>query len=244
MDRTLKILTPKGGTYLEQIVEGFKSALSLIASFDVELYSIVGLTLFVTIIATGISALLSVPLGIFLGIKDFPLKSLAIRILYTCMSLPPVIVGLFVFLMIARRGPLGRFGILYTVTAMIIAQILLVTPIITGIVYNGTLEKGRDIKNLGKTLGASRPQLLFLLIRELRIELFAGVISGYGRAISEVGAVMIVGGNIQGHTRVMTTAIAMLRSMGDYEMAIALGLILLGLSFVVNFTLYHFQQKA
>lgn len=228
---------------MEQIFEGFKSAFSLIASFDGELMSIVNLTLFVTLVATGISAALSIPLGIFLGIRDFPLKSLAIRFLYTFMSLPPVIVGLFVFLLISRRGPFGGLELLFTPTAMVIAQFLLVTPIITGIVYNGTLEKGRDIKNLGKTLGASRPQLLFLLIRELRIEIFAGVISGYGRAISEVGAVMIVGGNIQGHTRVMTTAIAMLRSMGDYEMAIALGLVLLGLSFIVNFTLYHFQQK-
>ena len=229
---------------MEEILEGFKNALSLIASFDGELMSIVSLTLFVTIVATGLSAILSVPLGIFLGIKDFPLKSLVIRFLYTFMSLPPVIVGLFVFLLIVRQGPLGGFGLLYTATAMILAQFLLVTPIITGIVYNGTLEKGRDIKNLGRTLGASRPQLLFLLIRELRIEIFAGVISGYGRAISEVGAVMIVGGNIQGHTRVMTTAIAMLQSMGDRSMAIALGLVLLGLSFLVNFALYHFQQKA
>ncbi len=229
---------------MEQIIEGFKSALSLIASFDPELISIVSLTLFVTIAATAMAAVISIPLGIFLGIKDFPLKSLVVRILYTFMSLPPVIVGLFVFLLIVRRGPLGGLGILFTATAMIIAQFLLVTPIITGIVYNGTLEKGRDIKNLGKTLGASRLQLLLLLIRELRIEIFAGIISGYGRAISEVGAVMIVGGNIQGHTRVMTTAIAMLRSMGDYEMAIALGLVLLALSFIINFALYHFQQKA
>ncbi len=229
---------------MAEIIEGFKNALSLITSFDGELMNIVSLTLFVTIVATGLAAILSVPLGIFLGIKDFPLKSLVIRILYTFMSLPPVIVGLFVFLMIVRQGPFGGFGLLYTATAMIIAQFLLVTPIITGIVYNGTLEKGRDIKNLGRTLGASRPQLLVLLIRELRIEIFAGVISGYGRAISEVGAVMIVGGNIQGHTRVMTTAIAMLQSMGDRSMAIALGLVLLALSFVINFALYHFQQKA
>ena len=229
---------------MAEIIEGFKNALSLITSFDGELMNIVSLTLFVTIVATGLAAILSVPLGIFLGIKDFPLKSLVIRILYTFMSLPPVIVGLFVFLMIVRQGPFGGFGLLYTATAMIIAQFLLVTPIITGIVYNGTMEKGRDIKNLGRTLGASRPQLLVLLIRELRIEIFAGVISGYGRAISEVGAVMIVGGNIQGHTRVMTTAIAMLQSMGDRSMAIALGLVLLALSFVINFALYHFQQKA
>lgn len=229
---------------MDQIFEGFKSAFSLIASFDGELMNIVSLTLFVTILSTGISTIFSVPLGILLGIKDFPLKSLVIRILYTFMSLPPVIVGLVVFLLLARRGPFGQFGLLWTATAMIIAQVLLVTPIITGIVYNGTLEQGRNIKDLGKTLGASRPQLLFLLIRELRIEIFAGIISGYGRAISEVGAVMIVGGNIQGSTRVMTTAIAMLRSMGDYDMAIALGIVLLALSFIVNFALYHFQQKA
>jgi len=229
---------------MDSIIEGFRSALHLIFSFDAELFQIVNLTMLVTILATMAATFIAVPLGIFLGIKAFPFKKLVIRVLYTFMSLPPVIVGLFVFLMISRRGPLGQLGILFTPAAMVIAQFILVTPIITGIVYNGTLERGLSIKALGKTLGASRIQLLFLMIRELRIEIFAGIISGYGRAISEVGAVMIVGGNIKGHTRVMTTAIAMLRSMGDYEMAIALGLILLTLSFVINFALFHFQQKS
>jgi tungstate transport system permease protein len=125
---------------------------------------------------------------------------------------------------------------------MIVAQIILVTPIITGIVYNGTKEKGEEILRLAKTLGANRFETLILLIKELRINIFTGIVSGYGRAISEVGAVMIVGGNIRGHTRVMTTTISMLRNQGDYEVAIAIGIVLLLLSFLINSLLYHFQQ--
>lgn len=165
-----------------------------------------------------------------------------IRFIYTAMSLPPVIVGLVVFLMLSRRGPLGFLDLIFTPTAMIIAQICLIAPIITGIVYNGTKERGYDIKNLAKTLGANKTQTLILLMKELRINIFTGIVSGYGRAISEVGAVMIVGGNIKGHTRVMTTTIAMLRNQGDYGTAIAIGIVLLLLSFIVNSLLYHFQQ--
>lgn len=163
--------------------------------------------------------------------------------LYTAMSLPPVIVGLVVFLILSRKGPLGFLQLNYTPLAMIIAQTLLITPIIMGIVYNRTKEDGHLIMNVGKTLGASYLQRLILLIRELRISIFIAIVTGYGRAVSEVGAVMIVGGNIKGHTRVMTTSIAMLKSMGDYELAIAIGLVLLLISFIVNAILYHFQRE-
>jgi tungstate transport system permease protein len=193
--------------------------------------------------STLISSLFAIPFGILLGIKSFYGKKLVIRSLYTMMSLPPVIVGLVVFLLISRSGPLGGLGIVFTSTAMIVAQICLVTPIIAGVVYNAAKEKGEEIENLGYTLGANKVQTLILLIKELRVNIFSAIVTGYGRAISEVGAVMIVGGNIKGHTRVMTTTIAMLKSMGDYETAIAIGIVLLLISFIINSILYKLQQE-
>lgn len=225
------------------IVEGVKSAFKLLLSFDKEIYSIIGLSMYVSLTSTLISSLIAVPIGVLLGIKSFSGKKVVIRILYTMMSLPPVIVGLVVYLFISRNGPLGGLGIVYTPTAMIVAQIFLVTPIITGTVYNAGREKGEEIQNLAYTLGANKRQSLILLIKELRINIFSSIVTGYGRAISEVGAVMIVGGNIKRHTRVMTTTIAMLKNMGDYEMAIAIGMILLLISFTINSILYKLQQE-
>jgi len=224
------------------IIAGIKNAINLLLSFDKEIYSIVGLSLYVSLASTLISSFFAIPFGILLGIKSFPMKKLVIRGLYTMMSLPPVIVGLVVFLFISRNGPLGGLGIVFTPTAMIIAQICLVTPIITGVVYNSAKEKGEEIQNLAYTLGANKMQTLILLVRELRVNIFSAIVTGYGRAISEVGAVMIVGGNIRGHTRVMTTTIAMLKSMGDYETAIAIGIVLLLISFIINSILYTLQQ--
>ncbi|MCC5911712.1 MAG: ABC transporter permease [Clostridiaceae bacterium] len=227
---------------MEEILNGFKYAIELLLSFDKEIYEIIFLSIYVSLASTLISSIIGIPLGIIVGSKNFPLKKLVVRFIYTMMSMPPVIVGLVVFLFISRRGPLGHLGIVFTPTAMIVAQVILVMPIITGLVYNGTKEKGEEIKRLAKTLGANKSQTLILLIKELRINIFTGIVSGYGRAISEVGAVMIVGGNIKGHTRVMTTTIAMLRNQGDYATAIAIGLVLLFLSFIINSMLYHFQQ--
>jgi len=225
-----------------EIIKGLQGALELLLSFDKEVYGIIVLSLYVSLTSSFISTLLAVPMGIALGLRDFPLKKIVIRILYTFMSLPPVIVGLVVFLIISRKGPLGFLQINFTPAAMIIAQTCLLIPIITGIVYNGTKEKGETIKMLGRTLGASKRQTMILLIKELRVNIFTAIVTGYGRAVSEVGAVMIVGGNIKGHTRVMTTTIAMLQSMGQYDMAIAIGIVLLLLSFIINSILYHYQQ--
>jgi tungstate transport system permease protein len=126
---------------------------------------------------------------------------------------------------------------------MIIAQFVLVTPISTGVVFNGTKDRGPDIQDLARTMGASPTQTVWLLIRELRINILSAVVTGYGRAMSEVGAVMVVGGNIKGHTRIMTTTIAMLRNMGEYSLAIATGIVLLLISFLINSLLYHWQQE-
>lgn len=225
------------------IIDGIKNAIDLLLSFDKEIYSIIGLSLYVSLTSTLISGTIAVPTGIMLGIKSFPGKKAVVRVLYTMMSLPPVIVGLVVYLFVSRNGPLGDLRIVYTPTAIIVAQVFLVTPIITGTVYNGARERGEDIQDLAYTLGANRVQALILLIRELRINIFSAIVTGYGRAISEVGAVMVVGGNIKGHTRVMTTVIAMLKNMGQYGMAIAIGIILLLISFVINSVLYRLQQE-
>lgn len=227
---------------MREIIIGLKGAIDLLVSLDREVYDIILLSLYVSLTSSLISTVFAVPMGILLGLKNFSMKKYLVRILYTFMSLPPVIVGLVIFLLISRKGPLGFLGINFTPTAMILAQTCLLIPIITGIVYNGTKEKGEVIRLLGITLGANKIQTMILLIKELRVIIFTAIVTGYGRAISEVGAVMIVGGNIKGHTRVMTTTIAMLQSMGQYDMAIAIGIVLLGLSFLINSILYYFQQ--
>lgn len=228
---------------MREILSGLYEAFLLLISFNEEIYGIVFLSLYVSLTSTLISTIIAVPLGTALGINEFKGKNIIVRLIYTFMSLPPVIAGLFVFLIIMRKGPLGYLRLSFTPTAMIIAQTCIVVPIIIGLTYNGIKEKGSTIKELGTTLGANNYQTLLLLIFEMRMVILAAVVAGFGRAISEVGAVMIVGGNIKGHTRVMTTFIAMLQNMGEYSMAIAVGIILLFLSFIINGILFNLQQK-
>ncbi len=239
----LRMQNNETSSELKRMLEIFKNAITLLISLDSEVYKIILLSLIVSFSSTGLSTLVAVPLGLLIGNIEFPLKKLAIRILYTMMSLPPVVVGLVVFMLFSRKGPLGYLELNYTPIAMIIAQTVLIIPIIMGIVYNRTKEDGYRIIRVGKTLGANYFQRGILLIKELRVPILIAIITGYGRAVSEVGAVMIVGGNIKGYTRVMTTSIAMLQGMGDYEMAIALGIVLLFISFIVNGILYHFQGE-
>ena len=228
---------------MDVISAGIAQAFRLIVSGDPEIVGIIGLSLFVSFSSVIISTCLGMPVGILLGTHSFRGKGVLLRIIYTFMSLPPVIAGLTVFLILMRRGPLGQLQLNYTPTAMIIAQICLVTPIIIGLTYNLVREKAPVVNRLGITLGASRLEIMFLMIREMRIGLTAAVVSGFGRAISEVGAVMIVGGNIKGKTRVMTTYITELKSMGDYSRAIAIGIVLLIIAFSINAILYNFQER-
>lgn len=228
---------------MEEIAFGFQAAIELLLTGDAELYEIVGLSLIVSLSSVIISACMGVPFGAIIGTHSFPLKNALLRIIYTFMSLPPVIAGLVVFLLIMRRGPLGSWGLTYTPVAMVIAQVCLVTPIITGLTYNIVRDKAQRVKSLAVTLGAGKLESLKLIIFELRIGILAAIVTGFGRAISEVGAVMIVGGNIKGKTRVMTTYIAQLKSMGDYSTAIAVGIVLLILAFLINTFLYNVQQR-
>lgn len=228
---------------MDVISMGIAQAFKLIISGDPEIFGIIGLSLFVSFSSVIISTCLGMPLGILLGTHSFRGKGLLLRLIYTFMSLPPVIAGLTVFLILMRRGPLGQLQLNYTPTAMIIAQICLVTPIIMGLTYNLVREKAPVVNRVGVTLGANRLEIMGLMISEMRIGLTAAVVSGFGRAISEVGAVMIVGGNIKGKTRVMTTYITELKSMGDYSRAIAIGIVLLAIAFIINAILYNFQER-
>lgn len=228
---------------MDTIGQGIIEAFRLILAGDAEIYQIVGLSLYVSFSSVVISTFFGIPLGILLGTRSFRGKGIIVRIIYTLMSLPPVIAGLVVFLILMRRGPLGSLQLNYTVPAMIIAQICLVTPIIIGLTYNIVKEKAPVVDRLGITLGAGRFRRLTLLIYEMRVGITTSVISGFGRAISEVGAVMIVGGNIRGKTQVMTTYISQLKGMGNYERAMAVGIILLLIAFLVTTVLYHFQER-
>lgn len=225
------------------ILEGFKEAIKLLIGFDKEVYSIILLSLYVSSTATIIASIVFIPIGIHLGIKDFKGKKAFSRILYTLMSTPSVIVGLVVAIVLSRSGPLGHLQLLFTPTAMIIAQTLLVTPLILGLTYNLSKNRGKLIKSTAITLGAGKTDIIILIIREFKVDIMINIVTAFSRAISEVGAVMIVGGNIKGHTRVITTSISMMNSMGDYPMAIALGIVLLIISFGINSAIYSYSGE-
>ena len=228
---------------MNEIALGVQQAFQLIFAGDSEIFQIVGLSLFVSTLSVAISTAMGIPLGVLLGTHQFRGKGIIVRITYTFMSLPPVIAGLFVFLVLMRRGPLGHLQLNYTPTAMVIAQVCLVTPIIMGLTYNLVKEKAPTVRRLAITLGAQGPSVLWLMVYEMRVGLTTALVSGFGRAISEVGAVMIVGGNIKGKTRVMTTYITELKTMGDYSRAIAVGIILLVIAFLITTVLYNFQER-
>lgn len=219
---------------MDYIVEGFIEAFKLLFSRDPEIYRIIGSSLYVSLTSVFIATIISMPLGIYLGLKKFKGKMILGRVLNTLMAMPPVVLGLFVYLFVSRKGPIGHLELHYTKTAMIIAQTLLVLPIIMGNIFNSTKVHGHIIRQSCKTLGADSTQTLLVLIKELRVYIFIAVVTGLGRAISEVGAVLLVGGNIDGKTRVMTTFIAMNTSMGNYSKSIAMGLILLTIAFGIN----------
>lgn len=226
------------------ILDGFKEAINLIIHLDKEIFQIVALSLIVSTSATVIGSIIAIPLGINFGIRDFRGKRLFSRITYTMMSIPTVVVGLLVAIILSRKGPFGRLELLYTAKAMIIAQTLLVLPLSFGLSFGLATSRGKEIEKVGKALGANRFQNVILIIRELKVDILVNVATSFSRAISEVGAVMIVGGNIKNHTRVITTTISMMNSMGDYPMAMALGIILLLISFGVHSIIYSYNREA
>ena len=228
---------------MELIWEGIKQALGHILTADSEVLGITLRSLWISGAATLLSLAVGIPIGIALALARFPGRSLAVSLINTGMGLPPVVVGLFVSVFLWRSGPLGFLELLYTPTAMVIAQLIIAFPIVAGLTMAAfqTLNPNLRLQLLG--IGASRLQLLWLLSKEARLPLLAAVMAGFGGVISEVGASMMVGGNIRGQTRVLTTATVLETGKGNFEIAIALGLILLILTFAVNFLLTHIQQR-
>ena len=199
-----------------------------------ETLGIIGTTLRMSFASTVIATVFGTILGLLLEKNQFPGKRIVVRICRTLMGTPPVVAGLVVYLLLMRRGPLGSWGLLFTVQAMVIAQVLIITPIITGMVYTYAVRSAPLIRSFAKTMGAGRLQTHLLLLKEMSGEFYFAVITAFSRAISEVGAVMIVGGNIQHKTRTMTTAISMLRNMGDFSQGITLGIMLLIIAFILQ----------
>jgi tungstate transport system permease protein len=225
------------------IWEGIKKALELIWTLDPEVLGITVFSLKVSILATGISLLIGGAAGMALALTDFPGKRLVISLINTGMGLPPVVVGLFVTILLWRNGPFGFMDILYTPSAIILAQTVIATPIIAGISLAAIQQLPPDLRLQILSLGASRWQMVRMLALEARLPLMAAVMAGFGGVISEVGASIMVGGNIKGSTRVLTTATVMETGKGNFDTAIALSLILMILTFTVNAVLTHIQQR-
>lgn len=228
---------------MELLGEGFRQAVALLVHADREVFAITWLSIAVSGAATAVSLVIGIPLGVGLALARFPWRRLAISLVNTGMGLPPVVVGLFVSISLWRTGPLGFLELLYTPTAIVIAQVIIATPIVIGLTQAAVQQIGPEFRLQMLGLGASRPQLLWALLRQARLPMLAAIMAGFGAVISEVGASMMVGGNIRGHTRVLTTATVLETGKGNFDVAIALSVLLLVLVFLVNWLLTMIQQR-
>lgn len=222
---------------------GLIHALELIASGDSGLWQAVTLSFQVSGIALIFAAIAGLPLGAWLGLGRFRGQGLAIALIYTGMGLPPVVVGLFVYLCLSRQGPLGFLGWLFTPNAMVLAQIIIALPLIAGFAMAAVMGVDPDLRRQLTALGATATQATVAVIREARVGVIVALVAGFGGIFSEVGAVMLVGGNIEGSTRVLTTAIVLETRQGEFDRAIALGVILLAFSFVINLAVLAMQGR-
>jgi len=228
---------------MELIWQGFLEAIRLIVSGDPAVLQITWLSIRVSGSATLLSLLVGIPAGVALALGRFPGRGLMIALVNTGMGLPPVVVGLFVSVFLWRSGPFGLLELLYTPTAIVIAQFVIAAPIVTGLTVAAMQQLNPKLRLQFIALGASRWQMLWLLMREARLPLFAAVMAGFGGGISQVGASMMVGGNLLGQTRVLTTATVLETGKGNFDVAIALSVILLILVFGVNYLLTWVQQR-
>ena len=208
-----------------------------------ELWGIVWLSLWVSGAGLLLATILALPLAALLALKRFPGRDAVVNILQTFMGLPPVVLGLLLYLLLSRAGPLGVLGLLYTPAAMILAQTLLALPIVAALAHSAIVGVDPVVRQAAVTLGATARQQAVTIIKEARYGIISGIMAGFGRANAELGAVLIVGGNIAGYTRVMTTSIALETDKGNFELGIVLGLILLALSLLVNLALRRLQQR-
>jgi tungstate transport system permease protein len=228
---------------MDLILEGIKKAFWLLVSFDPEVLGITLLSIKVSGSATLISLFIGISVGASVALTRFPGRRIVVSLINTGMALPPVVVGLFVTISLWRNGPLGFLGILYTPLAMIIAQAVIATPIVTGITLAAVQQLPAKLRLQILALGATRLQMLWILIKEAKLSLLAAVMAGFGGVISEVGASIMVGGNIKGYSRVLTTATVMETGRGNFDVAIALSIILLLLAYLINLVLTQIQQR-
>ncbi len=227
---------------MNEIFNGILQAINLILTLNPEVVEITTRTLFISLSATFIGAIISIPIGGLINFKKFRGKRSLINLIQTLYSLPTVLVGLFVFLLLSQSGIFGDLRLLFTPTGMIIGQIILIMPILIGFTITALKSVGNDIIDLSISLGASEFQAICTIMREARYAIMAAVILGFGRAISEVGVAIMIGGNIRGFTRVITTTISLETSKGNLEISIALGIILLGIALIINLLLNQIQE--
>lgn len=225
------------------LFESFLNAIELIFAFDRAVLGTVWTSLYTSSIAIMLAAIIGVPMGILIGLSCFRGKRLIVTLLNTLMALPTVVVGLVLFGIFSRQGPLGDFGLLFTPLAMIAGQVVLATPIVANYVLAAVNGADKRIVNTVLTLGASPFQARIQLVKEIRFGVMAAVIAGFGRVIAEVGVAMMLGGNIRGSTRTMTTAIALETSKGEFAFGLSLGVVLLSVALFVNLFLVFLQQR-
>jgi len=228
---------------MDYLWEGIKEAIRLIVSLDQEVSRTVLLSLRISLTATILASLVGIPAGFLIGTHEFFLKRPVITFFNTLLSLPTVVVGLFLYSLLSKRGPLGLLDLLFTPSAMVIGQFILAIPIIVALSLSAIQMVDSRVKWTAMTLGAGPVRTALTVLSEARFALMGAVIAGFGRVIAEVGAAMMVGGNIKGYTRVMTTAIALETSKGEFAFALSLGFILLFVAFSVNILFHYFQGK-
>lgn len=228
---------------MTEIWDGLTKAIELIISLDPEVMEIAGRSLSISGTSCLLASLICLPLGSLIHFHNFRGKRALINIIQTLFSVPTVVVGLFVLVLFSRAGPLGELGILFKPPAMVVGQMILITPVLLGLTISALSGVSKEIVDTATSLGASGFQTVLLVLREARYAVLAAVIMGFGRAISEVGCALMVGGNIKGATRVITTAISLEASKGELALAIALGIILLFLALIINIVLNRLQQR-
>lgn len=227
---------------MNEIWAGIQAAFRLIVSFDPDLVEITLRSLQVSLSALVIASIIALPFGTWLAIRRFRFRRITIATLNALMGLPPVVVGLIVYLLLSRSGPFGVLGLLFTPTAMIIAQVIIITPLIASITHQAMRELWAEYHDLLISLNTTKRQRICTLIRDGRRTLLTAALAGFGRAIGEVGAIMIVGGNIDNATRVLTTAIALETGKGDFALALGLGFVLIALALLVNFAIHALSR--
>jgi tungstate transport system permease protein len=228
---------------MRDLIGGFIQAVQLIVAGDPALFEVIALSLQVTGVALFFSTLVGIPVGSWLGLKRFSGRRLIMALLYTGMGFPPVVVGLFVYLLLSRSGPMGILGWLFTARAMVVAQTIISFPLVAGFTMAAVMGVDPNLRQQVQSLGATGWQTTLAILTEARIGVVVSVIAGFGSIISEVGAVMLVGGNIEGKTRVLTTAIVLETRKGNFDLAMALGIVLLSLSFLANLAMLRLQGQ-